>query len=175
MSVKPESVGHFYNNLGTAEQRIKEGKYALHWTPLSCKGFVSNQVRLGLFVLPYNLGNFLRRLVLPRKIKHWPLRSLLVKLINVGATVIRHNRYTTVQMAAVAINQTLVAEILTRMKRLRYCYVCIITVQSKTQGRSCCNLWRWAPALMASAVCIYRLGGLKTTRGRGTNVPPTCG
>ena len=106
MSAKPEGVVHFYNGRGTAEQWIKEGKYALHWTRLSCKRFVSNQVRLGLFVLAYNLGNFLRRLVLPRKIKHWSLRSLLVKLIKVGAKVVRHNRYTTFQMAAVAIDQT---------------------------------------------------------------------
>ena len=119
MSAKPEGVVHFYNGRGTAEQWIKEGKYALHWTRLSCKRFVSNQVRLGLFVLAYNLGNFLRRLVLPRKIKHWSLRSLLVKLIKIGAKVVRHNRYTTFQMAAVAIDQTLFAEILARIKRLR--------------------------------------------------------
>ena len=123
MSAKPEGVVHFYNGRGTAEQWIKEGKYALHWTRLSCKRFVSNQVRLGLFVLAYNLGNFLRRLVLPRKIKHWSLRSLLVKLIKIGAKVVRHNRYTTFQMAAVAIDQTLFAEILARIKRLRYCSV----------------------------------------------------
>ena len=120
MSAKPEGVVHFYHGRGTAEQWIKEGKYALHWTRLSCKRFVSNQVRLGLFVLAYNLGNFLRRLVLPRKIKHWSLRSLLVKLIKIGAKVVRHNRYTTFQMAAVAIDQTLFAEILARIKRLRY-------------------------------------------------------
>jgi len=88
MSAKPEGVVHFYNGRGTAEQWIKEGKYALHWTRLSCKRFVSNQVRLGLFVLAYNPGNFLRRLVLPRKIKHWSLRSLLVKLIKIGAKVV---------------------------------------------------------------------------------------
>ena len=123
MSAKPEGVVHFYNGRGTTEQWIKEGKYALHWTRLSCKRFVCNQVRLGLFVLAYNLGNFLRRLVLPRKIKHWSLRSLLVKLIKIGAKVVRHNRYTTFQMAAVAIDQTLFAEILARIKRLRYCSV----------------------------------------------------
>ena len=123
MSAKPEGVVHFYHGRGTAEQWIKEGKYALHWTRLSCKRFVSNQVRLGLFVLAYNLGNFLRRLALPSKIKHWSLRSLLVKLIKIGAKVVRHNRYTTFQMAAVAIDQTLFAEILARIKRLRYCSV----------------------------------------------------
>jgi len=95
MSAKPEGVVHFFNGRGTAEQWIKEGKYALNWTRLSCKRFVSNQVRLWLFVLAYNLGNFLRRLVLPSEIKHWSLRSLLVKLIKIGAKVTRHSRYVT--------------------------------------------------------------------------------
>lgn len=49
--------------------------------PVSIQLGVSNQVRLGLFVLAYNLGNFLRRLALLGKIRHWSLRSLLVKLI----------------------------------------------------------------------------------------------
>ena len=56
MSAKPEGVVHFYHGRGTAEQWIKEGNYALHWTRLSGKRFVCNQVRLGLFVLAYNLG-----------------------------------------------------------------------------------------------------------------------
>jgi hypothetical protein len=32
---------------------------------LSCHRFVANQVRLQLFALAYNLGNFLRRLTRP--------------------------------------------------------------------------------------------------------------
>ena len=119
MSAKPKGVVHFYNGRGTAEQWIKEGKYALNWTRLSCKRFVSNQVRLWLFVLAYNLGNFLRRLVLPRKIKHWSLRSLLVKLIKIGAKVVRHSKYITFQMAEVAISKRPFAEILTRIGLLR--------------------------------------------------------
>jgi hypothetical protein len=64
MSAKPEGVVHFYNGRGTAEQWIKEGKYALNWTRLSCHRFVANQARLALFVLAYNLGNFLLNLSL---------------------------------------------------------------------------------------------------------------
>jgi hypothetical protein len=39
----------FYNQRGTAEQWIKEGKNAVKWTRLSCHDFVDNQVRLHLF------------------------------------------------------------------------------------------------------------------------------
>ena len=64
-------IVRFYNGRGTAEQWIKEGKYALNWTRLSCHKFVANQVRLELFVLAYNLGNSMRRLALPEAMKHW--------------------------------------------------------------------------------------------------------
>ena len=74
-SAQAQGVVHFYNGRGPAEQWIKEGKYALNWTRLSCQHFLSNQVRLTLFVLAYNLGNFLRRLVLPRRIKYWSLAA----------------------------------------------------------------------------------------------------
>ena len=121
MNAKAEGVVHFYNGRGIAEQWIKEGKYALNWTRLSCKHFIANQVRLGLFVLAYNLGNFLRRLVLPGKIKHWSLRSLLIKLIKIGAKVLRHSRYMTFQMAEVAIRKEVFAEIISRINRLRCC------------------------------------------------------
>ena len=51
-------VVRFYNQRGTAEQWIKEGKLALTWTRLSCHAFRDNAVRLQLFALAYNLGNF---------------------------------------------------------------------------------------------------------------------
>ena len=104
-SARAQGVFHFYNGRGTAEQWIKEGKYALNWTRLSCQRFVPNQVRLALFVLAYNLGNFLRRLVLPRRIKHWSLRTLLSKLIKIGAKVVHHSRMVTFQMAEVAVSK----------------------------------------------------------------------
>ena len=70
LSLPAVGVTHFYNGRGTAEQWIKEGKYALNWTRLSCHRFMANQVRLALFILAYNLGNFLRRLCLPKAVKH---------------------------------------------------------------------------------------------------------
>ena len=121
MSTGAKGVVRFYNGRGTFEQWIKEGKYALNWARLSCKNFVSNQVRLVLFALVCNLGSFLRRLVLPRKIKHWSLRTLLTKLIKIGAKVVRYSRYITFQMAEVVISRKLFAEILLRIERLRCC------------------------------------------------------
>jgi hypothetical protein len=87
--VRPAKRVRFYNQRGTAEQWIKEGKNAVKWTRLSCHDFVDNQVRLQLFVLAYNLGNFLRQAVLPRSVRHWTLTTLREKLIKIGAKVVR--------------------------------------------------------------------------------------
>jgi hypothetical protein len=114
----PEQVVKFYNGRGTAEQWIKEGKNAVKWTRLSCHDFVDNQVRLQLFALAYNLGNFLRRLALPRSVKHWSLTTLREKLIKIGAKVVAHSRYVIFQMAEVAIPRRLFAAILERIRRL---------------------------------------------------------
>ena len=119
LSAKPKGVVHFYNGRGTAEQWIKEGKYALNWARFSCHRFVANQVRLQLFILAYNLGNFLRRLGLPRAIKYWSLRSLQVKLIKMGGRMVRHARRIIFQLAEVAVPRELFAAILERINRLR--------------------------------------------------------
>ena len=116
---KPRQIAKFYNGRGTAEQWIKEGKNAVKWTKLSCHDFVDNQVRLQLFALAYNLGNFLRRLALPRSVRHWSLTTLREKLIKIGATVVTHARYVIFQMAEVAVPKRLFRAILKRIRRLR--------------------------------------------------------
>jgi hypothetical protein len=113
-----EGVVRFYNGRGVAEQWIKEGKNAVKWTKLSCHDFVDNQVRLQLFALAYNLGNFLRRVALPPGVSHWSLTTLRNKLIKIGAKVVSSARYVTFQMAEVAIPQRLFQAILQRIRRL---------------------------------------------------------
>ena len=71
LSLSSRAVVRFYNKRGTAEQLIKEGKQAVKMTRLSCRRFRSNEVRLALSLLAFNLDNLWRRLVLPKKIDHW--------------------------------------------------------------------------------------------------------
>jgi hypothetical protein len=91
LSRPAKRVVRFYYQRGTAERWIKEGKNAVKWTRLSCHDFEDNQVRLQLFVLTYNLGNFLRQAVLPQAVSHWTLTTLREKLIKIGAKVVRHS------------------------------------------------------------------------------------
>ncbi len=114
-----KNVVRFYNHRGTAEQWIKEGKNAVKWTRLSCHDFIDNHVRLQLFVLAYNLGNFFRHTALPKPVRHWTMTTLREKLIKIGAKVVCHARYIIFQMAEVAVLQDLFEAILGRIRRLR--------------------------------------------------------
>ena len=119
LSRPAERVIAFYNQRGTAEQYIKEGKNAINWSRLSCHGFRNNEVRLQLHALAYNLGNFLRTLALPDGVGHWSLTTLREKLIKIGAKVVRHSRYITFQMAEVAVPRGLFRKILRLIDGLR--------------------------------------------------------
>jgi hypothetical protein len=118
MSSLPDAVVHFYNRRGTCEQWIREGKLAITWTRLSCVRYASNKVRLALFVLAYNLGNFMRRFALPSQVAHWSLTSIQLKLIKIGAKIISHSRLMIFQMAEVAVSEKLFRSMLSRIHRL---------------------------------------------------------
>jgi hypothetical protein len=109
----------FYNGHGKAEQWIKEGKHAVKWTWLTCRRFKDNQVRLRLFALAYNLGNFLRQLALPREVRDWSLTTLRDRLIKIGAKVAHQARAVTFQLAEVAVPRGWFVAILARIGRLR--------------------------------------------------------
>ena len=120
LNYPPKGITKFYNGRGTAEQWIKEGKYALNWTRLSCHKFVANQVRLSLFILAYNLGNFFRRLALPEAIKRWSLTSVQTRLIKTGGRLVRHARRLVFQLAEVMVTRDMFGEMLAKIGRLRF-------------------------------------------------------
>ena len=119
LAVSAERVFEFYNRRGTAEQWIKEGKYALKWTRLSCRSFKANEVRLQLHALAYNLANFLRTLVLPTAIADWSLTSLRDRMIKIGTKAVRHARSIILQLAEVAVPRDLWAEMLATIAGLK--------------------------------------------------------
>ena len=115
MVLPSRSVVRFYNKRGTAEQWIKEGKQATHWTRLSCHRFRANEVRLQLSVLAYTLGNLWRRLVLPPRIKRWSLTSLQQRLVKTGGRLVKHARYYWLLLAEGHLTRRLFGDMLRRI------------------------------------------------------------
>jgi hypothetical protein len=62
-------------------------------TRLSFHRFQSNEVRLWLSVIGWNLGNLWRRLALPKDIESWSLPSLQQRLVKTGGRLIKDARY----------------------------------------------------------------------------------
>jgi len=108
----------FYDKGGTAEQWIKEGKQAVTMTRLSCLRFRSNEVRLWLSVIAYNLGNLWRRLVLPKGIETWSLTSLQQRLVKTGGRLVKHARYYWLLLAESHLTRRLFESMLRRMEVL---------------------------------------------------------
>ena len=80
---------------------------------------MANQVRLGLFILAYNLGNFMRRLALPEKMQHWSLTSIQTRMIKTGGRLVRHARGLVFQLAEVLLTGGMLFGILGRISQLR--------------------------------------------------------
>jgi len=68
-------------------------------------------VRLSLFILAYNLGNFFRRLVLPEAIKRWSLTSVETLLIKIAGRLVRHAMRLLFQFAGVMVSRDMFEKI----------------------------------------------------------------
>jgi hypothetical protein len=116
------AVVRFYNKRGTAEQWIKEGKQAVKMTRLSCHRFRSNEVRLLLSLIAYNLGNLwpgrLLGRVLPRKIENWSLTSLQQRLVKTGGRLVKHARYYWLMLAESHLTRRLFGSMVRRIEAL---------------------------------------------------------
>ena len=118
LTLPSRAVVRFYNKRGTAEQWIKEGKQAVKMTRLSCHRFRSNEVRLWLSVIAYNLGNLWRRLGLPKRICHWSLTSLQQRLVKTGGRLVKHARYYWLLLAESHLTRRLFGRMLQRIAGL---------------------------------------------------------
>ena len=99
---------------------IKEGKQAVKMTRLSCHRFRSNEVRLALSLLAYNLGNLWRRLVLPERIENWSLTSLQQRLMKTGGRLVKHARYYWLLLAESHLTRRLFGSMVRRMAALPF-------------------------------------------------------
>ena len=87
-------------------------------TRVSCHRFRSNEVRLWLSVIAYNLGNLWRRLVLPQRIGNWSLTSLQQRLVKTGGRLVKHARYYCLLLAESHLTRRLFASMVRRIAGL---------------------------------------------------------
>ena len=79
---------------------------------------MANQVRLHLFNLAYNFGNFLPSLCPPNAVKHSSLRRVQIKFIKIGGRLVRHAGRLVFQLAEVAVPREVFRRVLERIAGL---------------------------------------------------------
>ena len=120
LSYPPKGIVRFYNGRGTAEQWIKEGKYALNWTPAflpQVRGQPGETMAVRPDLQPGQL--YEKAGVAGGSMKHWTLTSLQTRLIKTGGRLVRHARRLVFQLAEVLVTREMLTGILERISRLR--------------------------------------------------------
>jgi len=88
------------------------------YDPLDTAQFLEEEMRAAVRAAA-DWGTFLRYNGLPEAMAQWSLTSLQLKLIKIGARVVRHARAITFQLAEVAVTGPMVRAILDAIRRLR--------------------------------------------------------
>jgi hypothetical protein len=92
---------HLYCQRGEAENRIKEAQLDLFGTRASCSRFIANQFRLLLAALAYTLMQRLRALALhATELERASAATLRVRLLKIGAAILRNTRRVRVMLAS---------------------------------------------------------------------------
>lgn len=117
LSYRPKNIVKFYQNRGTMENFIKEGKNGFAFDQLSSPDFYTNATKLQIAVLAYNFANGFRRLCLPKKMNKNTMATVRIQLIKIAGKVIHSARYTTFKLCSSCLYQKQFWSTLTKIQR----------------------------------------------------------
>lgn len=86
-------VIQFYCGRGRMENFIKEGKNGFSFGAVSSKTRIVNENRLLLHGIAYNLFNYFKRLVLPKKMRNHCIGIIRLKLLKIAARIVHTAGY----------------------------------------------------------------------------------
>ena len=89
----PKAIVQSYQKRGTMENYIKEAKNGFYLDCMTSHSFATNEVRMMLSLLAYNLINWLRTLCFPEDQKNMKIQSIRTKLIKVASKLVQSGRY----------------------------------------------------------------------------------
>lgn len=93
MELSPMQVLMFYCNRGKMENYIKEFKNGFRFDRMSSNSFLTNQNKLQMQVITYNLFNWFRRLVLSKEFRKLQIDTIRIKMFKVAAKVVKGAGY----------------------------------------------------------------------------------
>lgn len=107
-----------YQNRGTMENFIKEGKNGFAFDWLSSHSQETNAVRLQIAVLAYNFHNWFRRICLPAKVRNQTMETIRSQIIKIAGRVIRSARYVTFKLCSSCLYKDTFWQIMQNVQKL---------------------------------------------------------
>lgn len=100
MDSSPSDIIKFYCNRGRMENFIKESKHGFDMGSMSSSSMGTNENRMQISALVYNLFNWFRRLVLPQHMRALRIDTIRIKLLKTAARMVRSARYITFKLCS---------------------------------------------------------------------------
>ncbi len=115
----PEDIVRSYQKRGTMENYIKEAKDGFYLDRMSSHSFQSNEVRMSLSLLAYNLTNWLRTLCFPEEQKSMQIQTIRSKVIKVASKLVKSGRSLYFKLSSSFVYQRFFWNVLQRIQALK--------------------------------------------------------
>lgn len=125
MELPTQDILRFYSNRGTMENMIKETKLGFHMHAMPNHDFITNQNRLQINMLTYNIFNWFRRMALPKKMRHLQVDTIRLKLIKIAAKLTKKSRYLIFKLCSSCPYKDEFTEVLSKIHMLQPC-LCLL-------------------------------------------------
>lgn len=119
-SFSPQAIVHSYKQRGTMENFIKESKNGFGFDQMKSNDFLTNEVRMMLALLAYNLTNWLRTLCFPKASKGIQIQTIRTRLIKVASKLVKSGRSLHFKLSSSFVYTHFFRDVLTRVQKLHF-------------------------------------------------------
>lgn len=116
----PQAIVHSYKQRGTMENFIKEAKNGFGFDQMKSSDFLTNEVRMMLSLLAYNLTNWLRTLSFPNAAKGIQIQTIRTRLIKVASKLVKSGRSLHFKLSSSFVYTRFFWGVLTRVQKLQF-------------------------------------------------------
>src|SRR5690625_2002151 len=115
----PKTIVQSYQKRGTMENYIKEAKNGFYLDRMSSHSFATNEVRMMLSLLAYNLTNWLRTLCFPDGQKKMQIQTIRTRIIKAASKLVKSGRSFYFKLSSSFVYQSFFWNVLQRIQALK--------------------------------------------------------
>ncbi len=115
----PKDIVRTYQKRGTMENYIKEAKNGFNLDRMSSHSFESNEVRMMISLLAYNLVNWLRTLCFPDRQKNMQIQTIRTRIIKVASRLVKSGRSLHFKLSSSFVYQSFFWNVMQRVQMLK--------------------------------------------------------